>query len=279
MKQLTTAMTALLEKETINLCWIFRVVREDGVQLGFTSHDRDLVIDGITYEAHGAMMPSTLESSADAAVNNLSTDGVIQSDLITVKDIAAGRYDGAKVVIAQVDWKHPNAGQILWGVFDMDKITYRNGSYKADMLSGKNAIQRINGKLVSERCDVLDFGDHKCKYDVAALDVVTTVAAGTVDGSSIHTAAADAPYAYGWLKIIGGEWDGITREIKSFSGGVAVLWNPLPAVPALGQQIRLRQGCNRLKSRCKELGNILNFRGYPSVPGIDQVSKTPDVKS
>lgn len=278
MKQISVAMQEILKSEAVRMCWLFRLKRRDGVEMGFTSHDRDIVIDGFRYEASGALMPSTMESASDAAVNNLSADGILSSDLITERDLTAGRYDGATLAIMQCDWSKPQAGVINHGTMLMDKISYRNGGFKADLLSGKNAIQRVNGKLIDERC-AATFGDHECKYNVSALDVLTTVAVGTVDGANIVTAAADAPYAYGYMTIVGGEWDGVVREIKSFKDGTAVLWTPFPAVPSVGQQIRLRQGCDKTAKRCKALANFLNFRGFPTVPGIDAVSKTPDSKS
>ena len=44
---------------TLALCW--RVERRDGVAIGLTSHDRDLVVDGVTYRAAPGMTPSAVQ--------------------------------------------------------------------------------------------------------------------------------------------------------------------------------------------------------------------------
>ena len=51
-------MAAWLDPEltSIALCW--RLDRRDGVALGFTTHDRDLLIGGLTYRTAPGMLPS-----------------------------------------------------------------------------------------------------------------------------------------------------------------------------------------------------------------------------
>jgi hypothetical protein len=51
MKTLSPALQAHLDTGATTLCWCWRLTRRDGVKLGFTDHDRDLVFDGTTFEA------------------------------------------------------------------------------------------------------------------------------------------------------------------------------------------------------------------------------------
>jgi len=51
MKALSPDLAAHLASGATTLCWCWRVVRRDGVVLGFTDHDRALTFDGTTYEA------------------------------------------------------------------------------------------------------------------------------------------------------------------------------------------------------------------------------------
>ena len=50
------------ELTTLAFCW--RLDRRDGISLGFTSHDRDLVMGGFLFRAAPGMVPSALEQSA-----------------------------------------------------------------------------------------------------------------------------------------------------------------------------------------------------------------------
>ena len=51
-------MTAWLQGDLTTLAFCWRLVRRDGVALGFTSHDRDLEIGSFLYRATPGMMPS-----------------------------------------------------------------------------------------------------------------------------------------------------------------------------------------------------------------------------
>ena len=93
------------------ICW--RVVRADGVALGYTTHDRPLQIAGMRYESAPGMTPSAIVSSADLQGDTMDVGGALTSDTITAADLAAGRYDGAAVEIFMVDWQAPDAGRQL----------------------------------------------------------------------------------------------------------------------------------------------------------------------
>jgi uncharacterized phage protein (TIGR02218 family) len=92
---------------SIALCW--RVDRRDGVTLGFTTHDRDLVLPGLTYQAAPGMLPSAISVSDGFDVDTLDVAGALTSVAITAEDLSAGRWDGARVRIFAVDWTAPGA--------------------------------------------------------------------------------------------------------------------------------------------------------------------------
>jgi hypothetical protein len=49
--------------ETVATYW--RLARQDGVTLGFTSHDADLWFDGVLHQAAPGMMPAAIQRTAD----------------------------------------------------------------------------------------------------------------------------------------------------------------------------------------------------------------------
>ena len=61
---------------TLAFCW--RVERRDGVTLGFTSHDRDLVVGGLVHSSAPGMLPSAIERS-----DGLDADDVQLSAALT----------------------------------------------------------------------------------------------------------------------------------------------------------------------------------------------------
>ncbi len=53
-------------------------------------------------------------------------------------------------------------------------------------------------------------------------------------------------------------------------GREVVLWQSLGAVPSSGDLVRLEAGCDRRLETCRvKFDNILNFRGFPDIPGDD----------
>jgi hypothetical protein len=51
---------SILDPELATLAFCWRIERRDGVCLGFTTHDRDLVIDALRYRAAPGMLPSAI---------------------------------------------------------------------------------------------------------------------------------------------------------------------------------------------------------------------------
>ena len=86
------------------LCRAWAVRRRDGVELGFTDHDRDLRFDGLTYRAGTGMTARTLMQTTGFAVDNSEAVGALSSDAVTEADLLAGRYDAAEVRCWLVNW-------------------------------------------------------------------------------------------------------------------------------------------------------------------------------
>jgi hypothetical protein len=59
-------------------------------------------------------------------------------------------------------------------------------------------------------------------------------------------------------------------------GGTLALYAPLAAVPAVGDTLEIRRGCEKTRAACMAYSNIDNFRGFPDVPGSDQVLRYPN---
>ena len=96
---------------TTAFAWTLR--RRDGVALGFTSHDRDLEIEGLLFRAAPGLVPSAIVESATLDGDGLDIDGGIASDLISERDLDSGRWDGAALEVHLVDWTAPSRRRLL----------------------------------------------------------------------------------------------------------------------------------------------------------------------
>ena len=97
------AAPAWLRVEVVTLAWCWRLSRRDGVVLGLTSHDRDLLIDGVPYRAAPGMKPSAIETSDSLDASTMDLEGAISSDAIAARDLDAGRWDGAALTLFVTD--------------------------------------------------------------------------------------------------------------------------------------------------------------------------------
>ena len=88
------------ELEGVATYW--RIHRRDGVTLGFTSHDRNLRFGGVLHRAAPGMLPSALRRTADMAADSAEVHGSLSHDSIDPADLAAGRFDGARVEVGAI---------------------------------------------------------------------------------------------------------------------------------------------------------------------------------
>jgi uncharacterized phage protein (TIGR02218 family) len=95
-KSINPAMLTHLASEVTTLATILKLTRGDGVVMGFTDHDRDITVGGVTYEAAIGYTRSALSSKSDLSVDNLQVAGVIDSAGIADVDVRAGVYDYAR---------------------------------------------------------------------------------------------------------------------------------------------------------------------------------------
>src|SRR3546814_15807476 len=97
-----------LRAEVVTLAWCWRLARRDGVVIGFTSHDRDLVIGGLAYRAAPGMKPSAIETNASLDAATMDLEGAIASDAVAARDLEAGRWGGAALERVVAEWTAPD---------------------------------------------------------------------------------------------------------------------------------------------------------------------------
>jgi uncharacterized phage protein (TIGR02218 family) len=260
---------------TLATCWI--LTRRDGVVLGFTDHDRPIVLDGVTCAAATGLAASEDVAAAGLSIGGLEVEGALDSAAIAPADIAAGLYDGATVAVYLVDWSAP-ADRLRIRSATLGEVVEADGVFRAELRSAAHALDQEHGRLYQHRCDA-DLGDARCGVSLAApaLRGTGTVRAGSdrrrlqVDGLA---AFPPGLFARGRLTGTTGANAGRAGEVKvhGLAGTVATLelWHPLPADPAPGDLVTVTAGCDKRFSTCRDrFGNGVNFRGFPHIPGTD----------
>jgi len=265
------------ELEGVATFW--RIERRDGVALGFTSHDRDLWLDGLLHRSAPGMLPSAVRRTADLAPDSVEVEGALAHDAIAPADLAAGRYDGARIRLGVLDWESGEHAVLYRG--EIGAIAEEGAQFSAELLSAKARLAIDPVPRTSPTCRA-EFCGPGCTLSAARFTHDLRVA--SVDPAGNAIALADGPPAEsfrdGLLRWIEGPLVGLSTRVAEIVGDTLVLEDDLPAGVAVGWLVRVRQGCDHMIASCAaRFGNAANFQGEPFLPGNDILARYPVSRS
>lgn len=262
------------ELTTLAFCW--RLVRRDGAALGFTTHDRDLVIDGLGYRAAPGMLPSAVLLGEGVEADAQEMAGAVTSDAIGEADLAAGRWDGAAFRLFAVDWTAPEGEKIALARGDLGEVVTRRRRFETELRGPQAALERPVGEFTSPECRA-ELGDRRCRVDMAGRSVRAVATAIDGDGRVTVTGGGDlARFAFGALRFVDGANSGLRFGILSADVGTVYLGEPPPFALAGEVAVLLTEGCDKTFDTCRvRFANIVNFRGEPHLPGNDLLTRYP----
>jgi len=278
------ALLAHLKTGQTHMCQCWAITRSDGVTLGFTDHDRALAFEGITFLADSGMSAKALSSSTGLSVDNTEAVGILTASSVTEADISAGRYDNADVTIWQVQWDDVTARQVRFRG-TLGEITRNGASFQADLRGLAEALNQPQGRSYLKTCSAV-LGDTSCRVDVTTdARYVAEVEIDRETKGQTFDLATLVPFNDRWFEnglIVGtaGAAAGLTATIKHdiIDGGrrQITLWQPLQAAIAPGDTFRLIAGGDKRAETCREkFKNLINFQGFPHIPGDDWLLAVP----
>ncbi|WP_395329942.1 DUF2163 domain-containing protein [Novosphingobium sp. BL-8H] len=264
--------------ETVATFW--RLLRRDGVTLGFTTHDADLWFDGVLHRASPGMVPSSIRKSAGLEADSAEVQGALAHEAITAADLTAGRFDGAAVRIGLIDWETGESQLLYAGT--LGSIGTQDDGFSADLTSRKAELQRDPIPRTSPSCRA-GFCGPGCNLNARAFTremraTGVDALANTVRFDALPSAAR---HTGGTLRWIDGPMAGIEMGIMAVNAEGAVMVDaPIDADIPAGARARLREGCDHTLDTCaSRFGNALNFRGEPFLPGNDLLTSYPTPSS
>jgi uncharacterized phage protein (TIGR02218 family) len=290
---------SLLQGKVLRPATLWRVERKDGLVLCFTDHDRTLLYESELYYPAGGFDASARQKRSALRERNLSLMGVISGSEITAEDIKAGRYREARVKETLVDWMYPFAGSFFEAEYWIVEISWSGEQWEAEMSGLTTWLRRDIGDVYSKTCRWRlgeRYGEEAvagCKVNLALMRSELVTVAGISDPRTQFTMnltqakdvagnpvdLVDGWYNYGKITWKTGANQNIVSEIKNQVGKVITLQLKTPFNIATGVRFDIEPGCDRLKGSCHEkFNNILNFGGFPFVPGTDAMLRTPRAK-
>jgi uncharacterized phage protein (TIGR02218 family) len=277
MRSVPAALAAHLSGQATTVARAWKLVRSDGLVLGFTDHDAALSFAGVRFEAASGLGAGDAEAMLGLGAGTQEIEGALSSAAIEEADILAGRYDGARVETYIVNWQAP-AEHLLLDVSEIGEVKRGGPAFSAELRGIASRLDRLRGRLYRRRCDAI-LGDARCGVDLAVPHLVRDATFLRMAGGAIVIAGArgadPALYAGGHLSWTSGRAAGLSCEILGLHPGTGgeMRVETIGATrfdPAAGDGLRLHAGCDKSFATCRSrFGNGVNFQGFPHLPGND----------
>ena len=259
---------------TLAMCW--KLTRTDSTVMGFTNHDQDIIFESVTYKAATGITPSTTKSNSDLSVDNLEIDSYLDDNAITEADLMGGLYDYAALEIFMVNYNDLTMGKLSIRTGYLGQVTLNKQMFTAEMRGLTQKLQENIGRIVSPLCDA-NLGDSRCTVNLAAFTFTGTVTAATsnlIFASALLTQGINY-FTGGKITWTSGNNSGLVMEIKGFLNTVVSLALPMSNAIQVGDSFSIVAGCDKTNTTCKgTFNNLVNFRGFPAVPGMNALLTT-----
>ncbi|WP_264213727.1 DUF2163 domain-containing protein [Leisingera thetidis] len=265
------------------LCRAWALARRDGAVLGFTDHDCVLSFDGLDFQPGSGLTARAVSQATGLSVDNTEALGVLSDAAVREEDIEAGRFDGAEVRCWLVNWQDVS---MRWLQFrgSVGEIRRAGGAFEAELRGLTEALNQPVGRIYQKPCTAV-LGDAACRFDLETPGYAAELAAAAVERNEAFRWDALPGFEPDWftggrLTVLSGAAEGLWAAVKadqSHAGGRRItLWEPVRAPVAPGDMVRLEAGCDKRMETCRlKFNNLLNFQGFPDIPGEDWVMAVP----
>lgn len=266
------------ELTTMVTCWL--LTRQDGVRLAFSTHDRELDFDNLTFRPVNSFLPTSVSSTNSLNVDNLEVHAFLSSDGLAEEDIRAGLFDHAAIAIFQVNWQDLSQGKLYIRSGWLGEFTLKDHNFTVEIRGLTQRLQQVIGDVFSPECRA-DLGGGDCHVNLeqfATLGKVTSVSGGD-SLTDTGQAEADGWFDYGSVRWVSGANAGRKLEVKIYAAGQFTLQDNMSAPIEVGDIYLSCAGCDKRSAPCKvKFQNFENFRAETAIPGTDSLYDYPGLK-
>lgn len=291
MRAAPASIDAMLGTTQLTLARCLKLVLRDGTELGFTDHDRDLVIaldsdfyEPLVYRAGHGMIVGDLDLALGLDADNTEASFPI-NELLSRAKVLGRRFQNADAYLFDADWTQsaPEPLELMAGYVAEARPDQSMAIFQ--IRSNADRWNSVIGSVLSPRCRA-DFGDIKCGK------TPTTYAATVSETLSNMRFIVDLPdtyandfFRFGTVEFTSGNLAGTQPiEVVAFDGAtneIEVL-APMPEAAAVADELLIRNGCSNVKESsdplvptCVTHDNVLRFRGFDQIPGTDRYLRFP----
>jgi len=251
---------------------------QDGTITAYAQHTRVLVFGGVTYYP-APIEIATLSSSIGLKTN--SSQLIIPLDnIVTRKNVEAGKWKSADLVLEYVNYLDPSMGSTGKQIGKTGKIELIGPTVKIEFRSLSSLLSQTIGELTSPAdrnafpLSTADNVVNESSYIITRnVDVVTSNRVFTVDGAALE----DNYYRYGRIKFTSGQNNSQYMEIQENAGNLVTLQLPMSDLVAHGDSVELLAGYDGSMAECRDrFSDGVNFNGENTLPGLRKALSFPE---
>lgn len=276
-RTIPSGLNTHLQGGVLTIASLWKLTLLDATVFGYTSSVRDIVYDAVTYEAARGLSATALKIGLGTGIDNFDVSILFTNSGITESDLRRGALNKATLDLYVLNYKSVASGAAHMYRGRIGNISVRDGEATCECRGLMQHARQQVGKITSPLCG-WEFGGTECAFAVTdTTGAVTSRTSDRVFRDSGLIGDGDDFYAYGIIEFTSGDNAGARGTVKKFTSatGEIELQLAMPYTVAVSDDFTISQGCNRLWSTCKALGNQARFGGEPHVPGIDAVLRRP----
>lgn len=266
-------------------CQLWTIYRRDGVIFRYTSHDQPVKRGPFVYSPCRSLDPSASENASTlGSVGDIELTGIIDDDGISEADLYGGLFDDAYVTVDLYSWGDARVPPRRLAAGWTGELSQGVTGFQMQVLGpGARLGQQALVQMVTPACRWV-FGDARCGVNVESMKVAGTVIASPSRGRlkvALPAEPAGRQWANGRIRFVSGPNAGQVVETKSvnFATGEVVTWVSPGFLSDPGDAVELLPGCDLARDGgCTLYKNVINFGGFPDVPGSDALLESPDAK-
>jgi uncharacterized phage protein (TIGR02218 family) len=272
-------------KSTLCRCWI--ITRTDNFKLGFTNHDRQVIISGVNCTPIIPFESSTTTKTAELNVDNIESKSITNDFYVDEVDIRKGLYDDATIEMVLFDWlSNTVTSQLFNGYFGDYTLNYLPDGGRTYQFQTIGATEKLNNSIslkTTSSCRhkfLSQGGEGKACNRVIDNNVrAVTSVTGVVSPNVIQIGfGADnwTGYLYGVFTFGTGAYTQKSFYIENALGLNITIGEDLPYPPVIGDEVILTKHCDGSVAACSVYDNLVNYGGFPKLPGTDVVTSNPN---
>jgi uncharacterized phage protein (TIGR02218 family) len=256
--------------------------------VSFTTLDRPITYDGITYSSSVGISPSSIMGKSNLDASNLTIDGWLVAGNISKNDLQSGYYRKAAITILQVNYEDLTQGHLMHFSGHFGTIRTSDSGFSVDIEGLEEYFEQNIGRVFqrncttefcSEQCGLLaaDYTETGTVVSISSNNKVFTSTLTNVNGNTI----VDSWYSNGYLTWSTGLNERFVTKIRNYvlTGNVITLIQPMYYQIQVGDTFSLIAGCSKnfIDDCDARFSNYVNFQGFPFIPTEDEMNQRVDI--